>query len=45
MSVENGTVTQPRLQQSIPQSRPIVDRVFEIEFLDVGVGAYDFTFG
>jgi len=41
----NGTVTQPRLYQLIRQPRPIVDRQFQIEFLDPGVEAYDFTFG
>jgi thiol-disulfide isomerase/thioredoxin len=41
----NGTVTQPRLYQLIRQSQPIVDRQFQIEFLDSGVEAYDFTFG
>ena len=41
----DGTVTQQRLYQLIRQSRPIVDRQFEIEFLDPGVEAFDFTFG
>ncbi len=41
----NGTVTEQRLYQLIRQPRPIVDRVFEIEFLDPGVEAYAFTFG
>jgi len=41
----NGTVTQPRLYQLIRQPLPIVDRQFQIEFLDPGVEAYDFTFG
>jgi thiol-disulfide isomerase/thioredoxin len=40
-----GTVTQQRLYQLIRQSKPIVDRQFEIEFLDPGVEAFDFTFG
>jgi thiol-disulfide isomerase/thioredoxin len=40
-----GTVTEPRLYQLIRQPKPIVDRQFEIEFLDPGVAAYDFTFG
>jgi len=40
-----GTVTQQRLYQLIRQPRPIVDRQFEIEFLDPGVEAFDFTFG
>jgi hypothetical protein len=41
----NGTVTQPRLYQLIRQSKPIADRLIEIEFLDPGVEAYVFTFG
>jgi len=40
-----GTVTQQRLYQLIRQQQPIVDRQFEIEFLDAGVEAFDFTFG
>ena len=40
-----GTVTRPRLYQLIRQPKPIVDRRFEIEFLDPGVEAYDVTFG
>jgi thiol-disulfide isomerase/thioredoxin len=40
-----GTVTQQRLYQLIRQAQPIVDRLFEIEFLDPGVEVYDFTFG
>jgi hypothetical protein len=40
-----GTVTRPRLYQLIRQPKPIVDRRFEIEFLDSGVEAYDVTFG
>jgi len=41
----NGTVSESRLYQLIRQSKPIVDRLFEIEFLDPGVAAFDFTFG
>jgi hypothetical protein len=41
----NGTVSQQRLHQLIRQSQPIVNRQFQIEFLDPGVEAYDFTFG
>jgi thiol-disulfide isomerase/thioredoxin len=41
----NGTVAEQRLYQLIRQPRPIVDRVFEIQFLDPGVEAYAFTFG
>lgn len=40
-----GSVVQPRMYQLIRQSRPVVDRTFEIEFLDPGVRAYVFTFG
>ncbi len=40
-----GTVGAQRLYQLIRQSRPVVDRTFEIEFLDPGVEAYAFTFG
>jgi thioredoxin family protein len=40
-----GIVTQQRLYQLIRQPKPIVDRQFEIEFLDPGVEAFDFTFG
>jgi len=41
----NGTVTEPRMYQLIRQGKPIVDRQFEIEFLDSGVEAFSFTFG
>ena len=41
----NGTVTEQRLYQLIRQPSPIVDRQFEIEFLDRGVEAFAFTFG
>jgi thiol-disulfide isomerase/thioredoxin len=40
-----GVVREPRLYQLIRQKAPVVDRTFEIEFLDAGVQAYDFTFG
>jgi thiol-disulfide isomerase/thioredoxin len=40
-----GTVREQRLYQLIRQLQPIVDRQFAIEFLDLGVEAYDFTFG
>jgi len=39
-----GTVTEQRLYHLIRQPRPIDDRVFEIEFLDVGIEALAFTF-
>jgi hypothetical protein len=41
----NGTVVDQRLHQLIRQRRPIVDRQFEIEFLDAGVETFAFTFG
>lgn len=41
----NGTVTEPRMYQLIRQQSPIVDRLFEIEFLDPGAEAFSFTFG
>jgi thiol-disulfide isomerase/thioredoxin len=41
----NGTVVEQRLYQLLRQPKPIADRVFEIEFLDPGVEAFDFTFG
>jgi thiol-disulfide isomerase/thioredoxin len=41
----NGKVTEQRLYQLIRQAKPIVDRQFEIEFLDPGVEAFAFTFG
>jgi len=41
----NGTVTEQRMYQLIRQPQPIVDRQFEVEFLDSGVEAFVFTFG
>jgi thiol-disulfide isomerase/thioredoxin len=40
-----GAVSEPRLYQLIRQPKPIVDREFQIEFLDPGVEAFVFTFG
>jgi thiol-disulfide isomerase/thioredoxin len=40
-----GAVIEQRLYQLIRQPKPIVDRQFEIEFLDSGVEAFAFTFG
>jgi len=40
-----GTVTEQRLYQLIRQMKPIVDREFQIEFLDPGVEVFVFTFG
>jgi Thioredoxin like C-terminal domain len=44
-SLGNGTVNDQRMYQLIRQSGNIVDRQFEIEFLDAGVEAFVFTFG
>jgi len=41
----NGVLVEQRLYQLIRQPHPIVDRTFEIEFLDTGAQAYSFTFG
>ena len=41
----HGTASGPRMYQLIRQPGPIVDRLFEIEFLDPGVAVFDFTFG
>jgi thioredoxin family protein len=41
----NGLATWQRLYQLIRQPKPIVDRLFEIEFLDSDIEAYAFTFG
>jgi len=41
----NGTASEPRMYQLIRQPGPIVDRQFEIQFLDSGAEAFSFTFG
>ena len=41
----NGTVTWQRMYQLVRQQMPVVDRQFEIEFVDPGVEAFAFTFG
>ena len=41
----NGTIIESRLYQLIRQPGPIVDRTFEIEFLQSAVAAYSLTFG
>jgi thiol-disulfide isomerase/thioredoxin len=41
----SGEIRDPRLYQLIRQKGPVLDRTFEIEFLDPGVEALDFTFG
>jgi thiol-disulfide isomerase/thioredoxin len=40
-----GIVAEPRMYQLIRQPKPIVDRQFEIDFLDAGVETFAFTFG
>ncbi len=40
-----GTVTTQKLYQLVRQAGPIMDRTFEIQFLDPGVQAFAFTFG
>jgi len=40
-----GVVLEARLYQLIRQTAPVVDRQIEIEFLDLGVEVYAFTFG
>jgi len=40
-----GVASEQRLYQLIRQTSPIVDRVFQIEFLDRGVEAFAFTLG
>jgi thiol-disulfide isomerase/thioredoxin len=42
---DTGEVREPRLYQLIRQKGPVKDRTFEIEFLDLGGQALDFTFG
>ena len=41
----DGVVAGERLYQLVRQNGPVVDRDFEIQFLDPGVQAYAFTFG
>jgi hypothetical protein len=41
----NGVVSEPRMYQLVRQQAPIVDRLFEMEFLNAGVRGYSFTFG
>ena len=41
----NGTVREQRLYNLIRQPTPIVDRTFEITFLEPGLDAFAFTFG
>jgi thiol-disulfide isomerase/thioredoxin len=41
----NGLVAEPRMYQLIRQPGAIADRQFEIQFLEPGAAAFDFTFG
>jgi thiol-disulfide isomerase/thioredoxin len=41
----NGIVNEQRMYQLIRQPEPISDRLFDIEFVDPGAEAFDFTFG
>jgi thiol-disulfide isomerase/thioredoxin len=41
----NGVATDQRMYQLIRQPKPIVDRQFEIQFLEPGIEAFSFTFG
>jgi cytochrome c biogenesis protein CcdA/thiol-disulfide isomerase/thioredoxin len=41
----NGTITEQRLYQLVRQTGPVMDRDFEIQFLDPGAQAFSFTFG
>jgi thiol-disulfide isomerase/thioredoxin len=41
----HGTVAEQRLHQLIRQPGPVVQRTFEITFLDPGAEVYSFTFG
>jgi thiol-disulfide isomerase/thioredoxin len=40
-----GSIAEQRMYQLIRQGQPIVDRRFEIEFLDAGAAVFCFTFG
>jgi len=41
----SGTLIEQRMYQLVRQHGPIVDRLFEVEFLDAGAQALCFTFG
>jgi thiol-disulfide isomerase/thioredoxin len=41
----NGSIIEPRMYQLVRQPTPVMDRQFEIEFLDPGAEAFSFTFG
>jgi len=40
-----GVLVEPRMYQLIRQTSPVVDRRFEIGFLEPGAAVYSFTFG
>jgi hypothetical protein len=40
-----GLLDQQRMYQLVRQQGPVVDRLFQIEFLDRGAEAFAFTFG
>ena len=40
-----GAITEAKLYQLVRQKAPIVDRRFEVEFLDPGAQVFSFTFG
>jgi thiol-disulfide isomerase/thioredoxin len=40
-----GTVIEPRMYQLIRQTKPVVERTFEVEFFDSGVEIFSFTYG
>ena len=41
----DGWLDQHRMYQLVPKQGPVVDRMFEIGFLDRGVEAFAFAFG
>ena len=40
-----GWLDQQRMYQLVPKRGPVIDRMFEIGFLDRGVEAFAFAFG
>jgi hypothetical protein len=41
----DGRLSAQRMYQLVRQPGPVVDRTFDIEFLDRGAAAFAFTFG
>lgn len=41
----NGTLSDPRMYQLFREAGPVVERQFDIEFLDAGAEVFAFTFG